>query len=111
MVGDTPAELSESLAAYRQGATRRGLSAGRSRPGQQPGVVFLFSGQGSQWYGMGQRLHAEEPVFRDALARCDRAMRPHLDASVVAELLTDQTDSPQSDIGVIQPAIFAVRSR
>ena len=109
VVGDTRAELSESLAAYRQGATRRGLSAGRWRPGQQPGVVFLFSGQGSQWYGMGQRLHAEEPVFRDALARCDRAMRPYLDASVVAELLTDQTDSPLTDIGMIQPAIFAVQ--
>ena len=54
-------------------------------------------------------MHAEEPVFRDALARCDRAMRPYLDASVVAELLTDQTDSPLTDIGMIQPAIFAVQ--
>src|SRR6201996_2276787 len=109
VVGDTPAELSEPPAAYRQGATRRGLSAGHCRPGQQPGVVFLFSGQGSQWYGMGQRLHAEEPVFRDALASCDRAIRPYLDASVAAELLTDQNHSRLSDIGVVQPAIFAVQ--
>jgi amino acid adenylation domain-containing protein len=109
VVGDTSAELSELLAAYRQGATRRGLSAGRCRPGQRPGAVFLFSGQGSQWHGMGRRLHAEELVFRDALARCDRAMRPYLDASVVEELLTDHTDPPLGDIGVIQPAIFAVQ--
>ncbi len=109
VVGDTPAELSESLAAYRRGAARPGLSAGHCRPGQRPGVVFLFSGQGSQWHGMGQRLHAEEPVFRDALASCDRAMRPHLDGSVVAELLADQAHSRLSDIGVIQPAIFAVQ--
>ncbi|HYB36738.1 MAG TPA: SDR family NAD(P)-dependent oxidoreductase [Mycobacterium sp.] len=109
VVGDSPAELSESLAAYRQGVPRPGLSAGRCRPGHRPGVVFLFSGQGSQWCGMGQRLHAEEPVFRDALAMCDRAMRPHLDGSVVAEILADHTRSRLSDIGVVQPAIFAVQ--
>lgn len=109
VVGDSPAELSASLVAYRQEVPRSGLSAGYCRPGQRPGVVFLFSGQGSQWYGMGQRLHAEEPVFRDALARCDGAMRPHLDGSIVAELLADQTQSQGSDISMIQPAIFAVQ--
>src|SRR5580693_5647399 len=52
VVGDSPAELAESLAAYRQGAPHPGLSsAGHCRPGQRPGVVFLFSGQGSQWCG------------------------------------------------------------
>jgi phthiocerol/phenolphthiocerol synthesis type-I polyketide synthase C len=117
VVGDSPAELSASLAAYRGAVPRPGLSAGRfigrGRPGQRPGVVFLFSGQGSQWYGMGQRLHAQEPVFRDALDRCDRAMRPHLDGSpngsMVAELLADHAESRRSDISVIQPAIFAVQ--
>ncbi|HUE31833.1 MAG TPA: type I polyketide synthase, partial [Mycobacterium sp.] len=113
VVGDSPAELSEGLAAYRRGVPRPGLSAGRCRPGQQPGMVFLFSGQGSQWHGMGQRLYAQEPAFRDALDMCDRAMRPHLDGSldgsIVAELLTDETHSRLSDIGVVQPAIFAVQ--
>ena len=113
VVGDSAAELAESLAAYRQGVPHPGLSAGRCRPGQRPGVVFVFSGQGSQWCGMGRRLYAEEPVFRDALARCDRAMHPHLDGaldgSIVPELLSDQTDSRLSDIGLIQPAIFAVQ--
>jgi phthiocerol/phenolphthiocerol synthesis type-I polyketide synthase C len=113
VVGDSPAELSEYLAAYRRGAPRPGLSAGRCRPGQQPGVVFLFSGQGSQWYGMGQRLYAQEPAFQDALDMCDRAMHPHLDGSldgsIVAELLADEAHSRLSDIGVVQPAIFAVQ--
>ena len=109
VVSDSPAELSESLAAYRQGVPHPGLSAGRCRAGRRPGVVFLFSGQGSQWSGMGQRLLAEEPVFSDALAMCDHAMRPHLNRSVVAELLADQTDSRLGDIGVVQPAIFAVQ--
>ena len=103
-VGRDAAEMSESLADFRQGGSRPGLTAGRRRPG--PGVVFVFSGQGSQWRRMGQQLHAEEAVFRDALAECDRAMRPHLDSSVIDALLAgDSLD----DIGVIQPAIFAVQ--
>jgi len=109
VVAASSAELSESLAAHRGEAPHPGVSAGHCRPGQQPGVVFVFSGQGSQWHGMSQRLYAQEPVFRDALDRCDHAMRPHLDGSVVAELLADQADCGLSDIGVIQPAIFAVQ--
>jgi phthiocerol/phenolphthiocerol synthesis type-I polyketide synthase C len=109
VVGDSPAELAESLAAFRQGTPHPGLSTGRCRPGQRPGVVFVFSGQGSQWFGMGQRLYADEPVFQEALELCDTAMRPHLNGSVLAELFADEKDSPLSDIGIIQPAIFAVQ--
>jgi phthiocerol/phenolphthiocerol synthesis type-I polyketide synthase C len=109
VVGGPPAELAESLAAYRQGVPHAGRSAGRCRAGQRPGVVFIFSGQGSQWCGMGQRLHAEEPAFREALAACDLAMRPHLEGSLLTELLADDTQSRLSDIGVIQPAIFAIQ--
>jgi len=109
VVGGSPAELSESLAAYRQGVPHPGLSSGHCRPGRRPGVVFVFSGQGSQWFGMEQRLYAQEPAFRDALAMCDGAMRPHLDGSVLTELLADHGDSWLSDIGVVQPAIFAVQ--
>ena len=109
VVGASPAELSESLAAYREGMAGPGLFSGHCRPGRRPGVVFVFSGQGSQWFGMGRRLHAQEPAFRDALAMCDHAMGPHLERSVVAELLADDGDSWLSDIGVIQPAIFAVQ--
>jgi acyl transferase domain-containing protein len=107
--GDSPAELAESLAAFREGTPHPGLSTGRCRPGQRPGVVFVFSGQGSQWFGMGRRLYADEPVFQEALESCDTAMRPHLNGSVLAELLADDAQSRLSDIGMIQPAIFAVQ--
>ncbi|WP_276002037.1 type I polyketide synthase, partial [Mycobacterium shimoidei] len=53
----------------------RALAAGQPSPGvvgprEMPhgsGTVFLYSGQGSQWAGMGQRLLAQEPAFAAAV--------------------------------------------
>ncbi|OBH16421.1 beta-ketoacyl synthase [Mycolicibacter sinensis] len=110
VVGDSPAALFESLSAYRLGESRPGLSVGHcapSRPG--PGVTFIFSGQGSQWHGMAQQLQADEPVFADALASCDQALFPHLGHSILEELARGEDESRLTDIGILQPTIFAIQ--
>ncbi|OAN26395.1 type I polyketide synthase [Mycolicibacterium iranicum] len=51
------------------------LASGQAAPGvvtsqqsgRRPGTVFVYSGQGSQWTGMGRRLLADEPAFAAAL--------------------------------------------
>ena len=110
VVGSSRDEVSEALAAFRRGVAHPGLSLGRRRPGQRQGVVFLFSGEGSHWCGMGRSLYDDEPVFRDALATCDRALRPYLDGSTLTELLTDASDSRlDDDVDIIAAAVFATQ--
>ncbi|MEB3051363.1 type I polyketide synthase [Mycolicibacter sp. MYC123] len=112
VVGDSPAALFESLSAYRQGESRPGLSVGHCSPGRpRHGVTFVFSGQGSQWHGMAQRLQAEEPVFAEALAACDSAIFPHLGHSVLKALAAKENSgkSQLNDIGILQPTIFAIQ--
>ena len=57
----------------------RALAAGQPRVGvvgcdqhaTAPGRVFVYSGQGSQWAGMGRRLLADEPAFAKAVAELE----------------------------------------
>ncbi|WP_437626673.1 type I polyketide synthase [Sorangium sp. So ce1151] len=72
-------------------------------------AVFIFPGQGSQYPGMCRTL-LNEPVFREALAACDAAIRPHAGFSVL-ELLEQDDDAQRSaleKVAVVQPVLFAV---
>ena len=71
------------------------------------GVAFVFSGNGSQWFGMGRDLLAGEPAFRAAVVAADAALRPHLGWSVVEEL-TASVDRLH-DTAVAQPLLFTVQ--
>ena len=64
--------------------------------------VFVFSGQGPQWDGMGRQLWETEPVFRDALELCDREIRRVAGWSVLEAFAAEETE-------FAQPAIFALQ--
>ncbi len=57
----------------------RALAAGDAAPGvvgcpegaAGPGTVFVYSGRGSQWAGMGRQLLADEPAFAAAIAELE----------------------------------------
>ena len=51
-----------------------------------PGTVFVYSGQGSQWPGMGQRLFDDEPTFAAAVSQLEPAFIDQLGFSLEAVL-------------------------
>ncbi|MFI0965123.1 beta-ketoacyl synthase N-terminal-like domain-containing protein [Streptomyces sp. NPDC021080] len=70
--------------------------------------VFVFSGFGSQWAGMGRQLLESEPVFRDAVLACEEEMRKWIGWSPLASL-RGEPDSRPFDEGIPQELIFTVQ--
>jgi acyl transferase domain-containing protein/NADPH:quinone reductase-like Zn-dependent oxidoreductase/acyl carrier protein/SAM-dependent methyltransferase len=74
-----------------------------------PGIAFVMSGQGPQWFGMGRELMRHEPVFRATLERCAAAMKPWAHFSLIEELARTEETSQMQRTEIAQPAIFAMQ--
>jgi len=103
-----PAELASELDLFVRGEPSAAVTAVRN-PERERKVVFVFPGQGSQWLGMGRSLLEREPVFRDAMAACDAAVRNETGWSVLSELHADEPRSRFDRIDVIQPVLFSLQ--
>jgi acyl transferase domain-containing protein/NADPH:quinone reductase-like Zn-dependent oxidoreductase/NADP-dependent 3-hydroxy acid dehydrogenase YdfG/acyl carrier protein len=86
-----------------------GVVHGRVGPGGRPGVAFLFTGQGSQYAGMGCTLAAADSTFRAALQRCASLMDPLLDRPLLDGIHSAPGDGALDQTGMTQPAIFAIQ--
>ncbi|MFE2678128.1 SDR family NAD(P)-dependent oxidoreductase [Streptomyces hygroscopicus] len=70
------------------------------------GPVWMFSGQGSQWAGMGRTLLETEPAFAAAIEELEPFIARESGFSVRSELVSDTT---VTGIERVQPTIFAVQ--
>ncbi len=73
-------------------------------------VVFLFSGQGSQHYHMGEGLYQKQPVFKEWLDRLDDLVQEMMGISVLERLYDRQRKIGDvfDDLLYTNPAIFMV---
>ncbi len=71
-----------------------------------PGTVFCFSGQGSQWAGMGQRLLATEPAFAAAIDEIEPDFVAAAGFSLKETLLSGET---VVGIDRIQPVLTGIQ--
>ena len=92
----------------------RALAAGRPALGVAPpagrnraaGTVFVYSGQGAQWPGMGRGLLADEPAFAAAVAELEPSFHNRVGFSL-REVL--ESGEPVVGIDRIQPVLVGMQ--
>ena len=111
LVASTTDEAVAELSAFAAGEeTTQKLRVSFSPRREHPARVgFVMSGQGPQWWGMGRELMRHEPVFREAMERCAKALAPWTRFSLLEELARDEATSQMSRTEIAQPAIFAMQ--
>jgi acyl transferase domain-containing protein len=70
-------------------------------------VVFVFTGQGTQYHGMGRSLYLTSPIFKYHIDECHKILILSGFAGIVP-LITAKTDSREKDAGDDQCAVFSI---
>ncbi len=91
---------------------RKQIAAGLAAATAPP-VVFLFSGQGSQYAAMGSELYENEPVFREALDLCAQHLREPLGLDLRRALYPQKEEMEAAaeklnQTWLTQPALFSI---
>jgi acyl transferase domain-containing protein len=109
VVADSTVELLEKLASFTSGQKLPGVFSGQMRGSEQPKIAFLFTGQGSQYTGMGRQLYESQPTFRAALDRCAEILQPYLEKPLLEVLYPQEAEENLlNETAYTQPALFAL---
>ena len=103
--GRSAAEIAERLEAFAADGSASLLVEGQA-PATTARLAFVFSGNGSQWRGMGRDLFADS-MLAGWIGRIDTALQPHLGWSVSEVLQSPEPDYDRTEIA--QPALFALQ--
>ncbi|HEX8109872.1 MAG TPA: SDR family NAD(P)-dependent oxidoreductase [Kofleriaceae bacterium] len=109
VVGRSSRDLAELLEGFAAGQLYPGVHAGREAAGQARRLVFVFSGQGPQWWPLARDL-LDEPVFRAELDRVELALRRHQpELRLLDHIQHDEAAGVLVDPVLGQPTLFAVQ--
>ncbi|MBI3227401.1 MAG: type I polyketide synthase [Mycolicibacterium cosmeticum] len=100
------ADSAESLVTALRGVVDGGAPYEAAVGADDRGPVWVFSGQGSQWAGMGAGLLAAEPVFAATIAALEPLIAEESGFSVTEAMTAPET---VTGIGKVQPTVFAVQ--
>ncbi|MFE7029801.1 aminotransferase class I/II-fold pyridoxal phosphate-dependent enzyme [Streptomyces sp. NPDC057621] len=108
VTGGSQEAFDTALDALARGGPSTAVVRGRSRPGPAPKVAFLFSGQGTQYTGMGKGLYDTHGGFARTLERADRVLRPHLGVPLTELLFGEGSADRLASTRYCQAALVAL---
>src|SRR3954471_5340073 len=72
-------------------------------------IIFMFSGQGSQYYQMGKELYEKNAQFKHWMDHCDEIVSPLIQTSLIEVLYRGKGKSESFDnILYTNPALLCV---
>jgi acyl transferase domain-containing protein/acyl carrier protein len=103
----SPESMASALESWLREGAAPGLFHATCRPSHAPKVAFLFTGQGSQYAGMGRQLYERHAVVRAAIDDCAQRLAPHMDRPLL-EVMFGAEPGRIDDTAYAQPALFAL---
>lgn len=109
VIPPTRAAAIQTLQQYAEGKNNlEHLIEGRLLAKDTP-LALVFSGNGSQWQGMGSVLFEQDTVFRAALEEVEQLLTPYVDYSLIAEFNASPEQSRLHLTEIAQPLLFALQ--
>lgn len=96
------------LQAFADGLPSVGAIATNSGVDAASGPAFIYSGNGSQWFGMGKTL-LNDPLFRKTIQAVDTLFSRYAEWSIEAELCGENSIDRYEYTEIAQPALFAIQ--
>lgn len=103
-------DVAASLRAFAQGSESRKESSAAVVHGAQRPAVFVFSGNGAQFVGMGRAAYRANAAFRREVDEIDRLYAEIAGWSIAERLRDGVSDEELERTSIAQPLIFAVQS-
>jgi acyl transferase domain-containing protein len=106
LVVDSRSSVDELLGALAEDRPGPGLARGEC--GDPPKTAWLFTGQGSQYPGMGRELFDTEPVYREVVTWCAEAAADVLERPLLDVMFDADGGEALRHTSYAQPALYAV---
>lgn len=102
-------ELAQGLETFAHQGVAANATKGIQPIKGDPRPVFVFTGMGPQWWGMGQELYRENSVFRGAIDRADKIFQEIAGFSIREEMMKGEEASRINQTQFAQPANFVIQ--